>query len=210
MHTLGAPHCRTGASEKENLYDPLVLKPAELIHGAPLSILLSIKSLANIKSLKLAIPGLSHLSSKVSIFVTCDQKEMEEPWPLTPDFDLRPVLLTLHHWWLRGQLSYEDHSPKWSEQVMFAWVSKITLRKATFHQVVFVYQSTLEFSHFINLLRLYLFPPHYQRQLLISVLMVWWFSTSSLSTCWWPFSITNLNNQDWVFPFYYQLLPPSK
>ena len=44
MPTLGAPHCRTGAPEKENLYDPLVLKPAELIHGAPLSTLLSIKS----------------------------------------------------------------------------------------------------------------------------------------------------------------------
>ena len=92
----GGPSLQKGASEKENLYDPLVLKPAELIHGAPLSILLSIKSLANFESLKLAIPGLSHLSSKVSIFVTCDQ-EMEELWTLNPDSDLQPMLLTLHH-----------------------------------------------------------------------------------------------------------------
>ena len=104
----------------------------------------------------------------------------------------------------------------WRPLTQMEWASyvclseQVTLWKATIHQVVFVHQSTLESSHFIILLRLYLFPPHYQRQLLISVLMVWWFSTSSLSTCWWPFSITNLNKQDWVFPFYYQSVPLSK
>jgi len=104
-------------------------------------------------------------------------------WPLTPTSDRYSSLSITDGW--------EDNYPMKTTHPN--GVSQVTLWKATFHQVVFVHQSTLESSHFIILLRLYLFPPHYRRQLLISVLMVWWLSTSSLSTCWWPFSITNLN-----------------
>ena len=40
----GGPSLQNRSTRKRKLYDPLVLKPAELIHGTPLSILLSIKS----------------------------------------------------------------------------------------------------------------------------------------------------------------------
>lgn len=135
MHTLGASLQNRSIRERKPVWSLSPETSRELIHGAPLSILLSIKSLANIKSLKLAIPSLSLVFKSQHL---CDMwpEGMEEPWPLTPDFDLRPMLLTLHHWWLRGQLSYEDHSPKWSEQVMF--LSEQNYFLAAFHQVVFV------------------------------------------------------------------------
>ena len=53
----GGPSLQNRSTRKRKLCDPLVLKPAELIHGTPLSILLSIKSF----SLSLSQKSLSHV-----------------------------------------------------------------------------------------------------------------------------------------------------